>query len=147
MFQRALLRSSAALVKSSRFQSTRPSFGAGLQVYDMEIQKPWHAAYPAPRNADPDGLSSSQVLDLLRQRAADEARGQRSNFVLVDLRRNDHQVHEPIVVLCFRTDSVVLGRYYSRLHQPSRAKSLSCHPPALRPVPGCRCPNRHMVLR
>jgi hypothetical protein len=147
MFQRALLSSRTAFVRSSGFQSTRSSLSAGLQIYDMETPKPWHAAYPAPRNAGPDGLTSSQVLDLLHQRAEDEARGRKSNFVLVDLRRNDHQVHESIVELRFGTDSVILGRYYSRIHQPSRAESLSFHSPALRPVPGCWCPNRHMVLR
>lgn|SRR5687767_10985860 len=55
----------------------------------MDTTPPWHAAYPAPRNAKPDGLLPSQVLELLKAPADS---GQGGKFVLVDLRRTDHEV-------------------------------------------------------
>jgi arsenical-resistance protein 2 len=52
---------------------------------DSTTTTPWHAAFPAPRNTAPDSLSASQVLDLLKQQTST------AKFVLVDLRRNDHE--------------------------------------------------------
>lgn len=48
---------------------------------------PWHAAYPPPRNGNPPSVSRDEVLQWLLQ-------GQKPgrDFVLVDLRRNDHKV-------------------------------------------------------
>ncbi|KAK4112897.1 Rhodanese-like protein, partial [Canariomyces notabilis] len=54
---------------------------------------PWHAAYPAPRNSQPDGITREEVLDLLKSKLVvtdGKASGPR-DFVLVDLRRNDHE--------------------------------------------------------
>ena len=48
------------------------------------VESPWHAAYPAPRNTTPDGVSPAQLLELLRDN--------KERIVMVDLRRNDHEV-------------------------------------------------------
>lgn len=47
-------------------------------------QAPWHAAYPAPRTTDPGALAKEDVLGMLQRDEQD--------FVLIDLRRNDHEV-------------------------------------------------------
>ncbi len=48
---------------------------------------PWHAAYPKPRNAQPESLPRQDLLKKLRA-------GQKPgvDFLLVDLRRTDHEV-------------------------------------------------------
>ncbi|KAF2687104.1 Rhodanese-like protein [Lentithecium fluviatile CBS 122367] len=46
---------------------------------------PWHAAYPAPRNPTPASMTREEVLAMMKQSQAGR------DFVLVDLRRNDHE--------------------------------------------------------
>jgi arsenical-resistance protein 2 len=53
---------------------------------------PWHAAYPAPRNPKPDGMTREEVLALLNAQAKDKSSNSPKDFVLVDLRRADHEV-------------------------------------------------------
>ena len=48
---------------------------------------PWHAAYPAPK-AEASAISREDVLSMLR--SGESVAGK--TFVLVDLRRNDHEV-------------------------------------------------------
>ncbi|KFA81523.1 hypothetical protein S40288_09045 [Stachybotrys chartarum IBT 40288] len=52
-------------------------------------EKAWHAAYPAPRDAKPEALTPSQVLNLLQ---SGDVVAHQDKVVLVDLRRNDHEV-------------------------------------------------------
>ncbi|KAK8074418.1 hypothetical protein PG997_009081 [Apiospora hydei] len=47
-------------------------------------QAPWHAAYPAPKTTAPGALTKEDVLGMLQ-------RGEEEEFVLIDLRRNDHE--------------------------------------------------------
>ncbi|KAF2009477.1 Rhodanese-like protein [Aaosphaeria arxii CBS 175.79] len=47
---------------------------------------PWHAAYPAPRNS-PATISREEVLDMIKRSVETST----SDYVLVDLRRNDHE--------------------------------------------------------
>lgn len=49
--------------------------------------KPWHAAYPAPRNSQPAGLGREKVLAMLKAESSSPR-----DFLLVDLRRTDHEV-------------------------------------------------------
>ncbi|ROT41984.1 Rhodanese-like protein [Sodiomyces alkalinus F11] len=51
-------------------------------------EAPWHAAYPKPKTSEPASLSSEEVLALLKGRSENAAS---NDFVLVDVRRNDHQ--------------------------------------------------------
>jgi arsenical-resistance protein 2 len=53
----------------------------------MAAETPWHAAYPAPRNKNPHSISREDLLQRLES-------GQKSgkDFLLVDLRRTDHEV-------------------------------------------------------
>lgn len=48
---------------------------------------PWHAAYPKPKNADPEAISREEVLRRLNRGNQPDR-----DFLLVDLRRNDHEV-------------------------------------------------------
>lgn len=48
---------------------------------------PWYAAYPEPRNKDPDSISRA---DLLQRFQAGQKPG--VDFLLIDLRRTDHEV-------------------------------------------------------
>lgn len=49
---------------------------------------PWHAKYPAPVKKDPRLICRHEILDLLKSNPEKEGR----DFVLVDLRRADHEV-------------------------------------------------------
>ncbi|KAI5465212.1 hypothetical protein BGZ63DRAFT_379616 [Mariannaea sp. PMI_226] len=48
----------------------------------------WHTAYPSPRDIEPESLGREQVLAKLR----DGNKLPGTNFLLVDLRGNDHKV-------------------------------------------------------
>ena len=48
-------------------------------------EQPWYAAYP-PASSTPNGINRRALLQLLKQSGEDE------RFVLVDLRRTDHEV-------------------------------------------------------
>lgn len=50
---------------------------------------PWHQAYPPPTVTDPPSVSRQELLQLFR-----EGKVAGRDFVLVDLRRNDHEVSE-----------------------------------------------------
>ena len=50
-------------------------------------EKPWHAAFPAPRNTAAS-ITREEVLQWMR-----EGKEPGKDYVLVDLRRNDHEVH------------------------------------------------------
>lgn len=49
---------------------------------------PWHAAFPAPKDVELGALSREEVLEMVK--GADKKDVQ--DFVLVDVRRNDHEV-------------------------------------------------------
>ena len=51
------------------------------------IDAPWHAAYPTPKNHSPETISRQEILGLLRG-----AEKSQKDFVLIDLRRTDHEV-------------------------------------------------------
>lgn len=68
---------------------------SSTQTRKMAASKEWHEAYPNPRNQAPDAITRQDLLERLRK-------GQKPgvDFLLVDLRKADHQV---------RTYSVVPG--------------------------------------
>jgi arsenical-resistance protein 2 len=49
-------------------------------------EQPWHAAFPAPRNTA-SSISREEMLQWMR-----EGKQAGKDYVLVDLRRNDHEV-------------------------------------------------------
>jgi arsenical-resistance protein 2 len=49
-------------------------------------EKPWHATYPSPRTTNPDSISREVLLGRLQ---GGDQPGR--DFVLIDLRRNDHE--------------------------------------------------------
>ncbi|RYP69932.1 hypothetical protein DL771_005792 [Monosporascus sp. 5C6A] len=52
----------------------------------METVAPWYAAYPASKHNQPLAFTPCQVLNMLK----DGGSGPKGGFLLVDLRRNDH---------------------------------------------------------
>jgi hypothetical protein len=61
---------------------------------------PWHAAYPSPRNKDPDSISRA---DLLQRLEAGQKPG--VDFLLIDLRRTDHEVQSTLTIIGSRLAS------------------------------------------
>ena len=59
------------------------------------IPAPWHVNYPAPKK-EAASVSREDVLRMLR----DAGSGVSKDFVLVDLRRNDHEVYTWAWLLC-----------------------------------------------
>ncbi|KAG9565346.1 hypothetical protein KCU77_g4648, partial [Aureobasidium melanogenum] len=51
---------------------------------EAEQEAPWHEAYPAPKS-EAAGISQSELLTML-----EDGEESGKDFVLVDLRRNDH---------------------------------------------------------
>ena len=49
---------------------------------------PWHAAFPAPKDVALGSVSREEVLQMIKGVEKGAAR----DFVLVDVRRNDHEV-------------------------------------------------------
>ncbi len=52
-----------------------------------KIDTPWHSAYPAPRNPNPAAITRNELLRWLNDGLVPG-----KDFVLVDLRRADHEV-------------------------------------------------------
>ena len=99
--------------------------------------QPWYAAYP-PAKSNPESISRSALLQLLKQSSEDE------RFVLVDLRRTDHEVSRrridnPHPWSCWpiRILIRVAGWNHHDLHQPPSPNPLSDDPVAVRPFPRC----------
>jgi len=86
---------------------------------------PWHAAYPAPRNSQPEGIRREDVLEMMK--LGEKKAGM--NYVLVDLRRNDHEVnfHTHIHDLTSNEAHYDVGRDYPRLDQSSCAELIPHH--------------------
>jgi hypothetical protein len=84
---------------------------------------PWHAAYPAPRSF-PATIRREDVLDMIKQGAETSSR----DYVLVDLRRNDHEARNVDYHLTppFKELSKP-GRHHPRFNQPSCTESVPCH--------------------
>jgi arsenical-resistance protein 2 len=53
---------------------------------------PWYAAYPTPTNAQPRSVTREEMLKM--KKASNRPTGR--DFVLVDLRRNDHEVRSSL---------------------------------------------------
>lgn len=57
---------------------------------------PWHAAYPPPQNSNPPSISRGELLQLLLLHYSSDRHENKNkkkkNFVLIDLRRIDHEV-------------------------------------------------------
>lgn len=59
-----------------------------------EAPAPWHAAFPAPKDVELGALGRDEVLKMIKN-SNQSAR----DFVLVDVRRNDHEVSIPALFL------------------------------------------------
>jgi arsenical-resistance protein 2 len=53
---------------------------------------PWHAAYPAPKNQEPASMTRDTLLEMIKN----DGRVAGRDFVLVDLRRVDHEVRDSV---------------------------------------------------
>lgn len=81
-------------VKMSAPQPTEPATTVAPPV-------PWHAAYPAPRKAEPLGATREEVLAMLKAQREAQNSGDKRDFLLVDLRRVDHEVRQHLHNSCF----------------------------------------------
>ncbi|RYP18975.1 hypothetical protein DL767_009723 [Monosporascus sp. MG133] len=54
-----------------------------------ENEKPWHEAYPAPKEVNPKTITRAELLALMKENGGSISG---KDFVLVDLRRMDHKV-------------------------------------------------------
>lgn len=59
------------------------------EANSTSVAPAWHAAYPTPRSAEPGKISREELLELLKTKGKIAGK----DFVLVDLRRNDYEVH------------------------------------------------------
>lgn len=58
-----------------------------MSVATASTEKPWYEAYPPARCTTPGSINSTELLHALQQ-----GRKPGVDFILVDLRRNDHDV-------------------------------------------------------
>lgn len=124
-------------------------------------EAPWHAAYPTPKISEPASLTREEVLDMLKKRSQGPAN---SDFVLVDVRRNDHQVsrdsqypvpawsqnlrrvgHDPpklrrrFTMSRLRIDTISAGRHGPRIYQSTGPVTLPIYPDSLYSIQGSGC--------
>lgn len=62
---------------------------------ESQTTPPWHAAYPPPKNSSPESISRAELLQLLHLHYNNSDRHEtktKKDFVLIDLRRMDHEV-------------------------------------------------------
>lgn len=52
------------------------------------IELPWHAAFPSPRKQEPGAMTRGEVLKMMKDSGSEAGK----DYLLVDLRRTDHQV-------------------------------------------------------
>ncbi|KAL8773739.1 MAG: hypothetical protein Q9209_001507 [Squamulea sp. 1 TL-2023] len=57
-----------------------------MSAENTNTEKPWYEAYPPARCETPASISSTELLHALKQGCKPGV-----DFILVDLRRNDHQ--------------------------------------------------------
>ncbi|PTB37390.1 uncharacterized protein TrAFT101_011115 [Trichoderma asperellum] len=51
------------------------------------IELPWHAAFPSPRKQEPGAMTRGEVLKMMKDSGSEAGK----DYLLVDLRRTDHQ--------------------------------------------------------
>ncbi|KAF7557163.1 hypothetical protein G7Z17_g870 [Cylindrodendrum hubeiense] len=56
-------------------------------AHELGNPPPWYAQYPTPRESQPGGVTREELLKMLKGGESGVSR----DFVLVDLRRNDHE--------------------------------------------------------
>lgn len=128
---------------------------------------PWYAAYPPPRHLQPGYVTREELLSMLK----DGENVTANDFVLVDLRRADHEVSllggtwcltapssprampyclNPPLCYCLArltlTLAATLGGHHPRLFEPSSAEFIPNHPNTLLPIQGSRGAQGHLVL-
>ena len=133
-------RARALYLKASTMASTTEAGGSA--------PGPWYASYPAPKS-EAAGVSREDVLHMLR----DEGDSAGRDFILVDLRRNDHEVCNPSVCLFFclpttadEFNAFPPGRDDSRIHQLACPKFVAYHSHPVRGLQGCRSTPDRLVL-
>lgn len=104
---------------------------------------PWHAAYPTP-DGTPASISREELLQYMREGAVPGR-----DFLLVDLRRNDHEVPEgqiPTTSSVYVPQLTAPGRHNRRINQHTRTKSISNVANDLQSRQECRHFSRDLVL-
>ena len=58
------------------------------KMASTDVATPWHAAYPPPLNKTPAAMTRQAVLEMMK----DGKNIAGKNYILIDLRRTDHEV-------------------------------------------------------
>ena len=88
---------------------------------EQNSELPWHAAYPPPKNENPPSIRRNEVLQLFR-----DGKKVGKDFILVDLRRTDHEVRSHIQErTCSIRINLSQGRDHPWLSQSPRAEPIS----------------------
>lgn len=77
--------------------TTKDEAKAGQTAAEDSEPPPWHAAYPPPQNSNPASISRAELLQLLLLQYSSDGhenknQTKKKDFVLIDLRRMDHEV-------------------------------------------------------
>lgn len=76
--------------------TTKDEAKTGKPATDDSQPPPWHAAYQPPQNFNPASISRAELLQLLLLHYSSDGHENKNqkkkNFVLIDLRRMDHEV-------------------------------------------------------
>lgn len=91
-----------------------------------KVETPWHSAYPTPKKSNPQAISREELRKWL-----DEGLIPGKDFVLVDLRRADHEVCNRNHINAFKLLITTTGRHDPGLDQSPSAEPVSEHPHTL----------------
>lgn len=110
-----------------------------MSVEDATTKKPWHEAYPPARCKTPASINSTELVH-----AFEQGRKPGMDFILVDLRRNDHDVGSPSDTTQSRL--IIIGWHHQRVFEFARSISISEFANSLRPLPCFRRETGHLVV-
>lgn len=110
-----------------------------MSVENATTEKPWYEAYPPAQCKIPASISSTELLHALEQ-----GKKPGVDFILVDLRRNDHNVGSPSDTIQSRL--IILGWHHQRVFESARPIPISEFASSLRPLPCCGRGTGHLVV-
>lgn len=101
--------------------------GNTTSASNTQTGAPWHAAYPAPRNAHPASITRAELLQDFR-----DGKKAGKDFILIDLRRNDHEVRSGSSAQNVLGAESFTGRNCQRVSEPPSTEPVPIHSNALR---------------
>ena len=120
------------LLSLSSSSSSSLFFSSLSQRRAMDSGPAWHEAFPKPRTQSPAGVSRQELLQWLQ-----DGKKPGKDFLLVDLRRTDHEVKRhrlkiypsPLSLTIWRcrlmSEAQIPGRHHQRVDQPPCSEFIS----------------------